>query len=119
MFDWLKKIVGSKKLESHYGWDDLLSGDFVKVFLKDPKKVGIISDSQSLTYQRLDIEDIQRGYVEGFVVQKDVVGTKPAAIEMLEINVVKKHAGNNQRLISYLLLREEIEKLCLIEDRHE
>jgi hypothetical protein len=119
MLDWLKKIVGSKKSEPQYGWDDLLSGDFVKVFLKDPKKVGIISDSQSLTYQRLDLEDIQRGYVEGFVVQKETVGQKPALVELLEINVVKKHAGNNQRLISYLLLREEIEKLCLIEDRNE
>lgn len=118
MFTWLKNLFPSKNAKSTYGWDDLLTGDFVRVSLKDPRKVGIISETQSLTYQRLDSEDVQRGYVEGFVIRKEQLGVKPANIEYLEINVVKKGA-NNQRLVSYLLLREEIENFQLIEDRHE
>jgi len=115
MLDWLKNLFSSKNTSSNYGWDDLLTGDFIRVFLKDPRKIGIISETQSLTYQRLDSQDVQRGYVEGFVIRKQQLGLKPTNIDFLELNVVKKDA-NNQRLLGYLLLREEIEKIELIED---
>lgn len=117
MFTRLKQFLNPFR-EPSYTWQSLVTGDYVRVFLKDPKKVGIISDTQTLTYQRLDSEDVQRGYVEGFVIRTEQLGNKPVVIETLELNVVKK-TPHTQKLVTYLLLREEIEKMELIEDKHE
>lgn len=118
MFTWLKNIFQPKKTNAAT-WDDLLPGDFVRLNLKDPKQVGIISSTNNFTYQRLDDDDIRTKQIDGFVVRTERRGVKPVVLELLEINVVKKK-GNNTRLVTYLLLREEIDSITFIEDKkHE
>jgi len=117
MLSWLKSLVSPPRASET--WEELLPGDFVRLHLKDPKSVGIVSDTQSLTYQRLDEEDVRTCQIEGFVIRTDQQGIKPARIDTLEINVVKRQ-GSNTRLVTYLLLREEISKIIFIEDKkHE
>jgi hypothetical protein len=117
LLSWLKSLVSPPRASET--WEELLPGDFVRLHLKDPKSVGIVSDTQSLTYQRLDDEDIRTRQIDGFVTRTEQQGIKPARIDTLEINVVKKR-GNNTKLVTYLLLREEIERIIFIEDKkHE
>ena len=121
MLSWLKGLIAVRESKEIVwdSWDDLLPGDFIRVSLKDPRDVGIISDTQSLTHQRLDDEDIRTRQIEGFVIRTNQQGIKPARIDTLEINVVKKQ-GTNTRLLTYLLLREEISKIIFMEDKkHE
>lgn len=120
MLTWFKKIfsfIGSS--DKRVSWENLVPGDYVRVYLKDPKQVGIISTTQSLTYQRLDNEDLTTKKIDGFIVRTKRVGIKPANIDTLEIDVVKR-VGNKTKLVTYLLLREEIEYIKFIEDKkHE
>lgn len=121
MFDWVKSLWAPKKpfvSAFNQAWEDLCPGDFVRLYLKDPKTVGIISTTESLTYQRLDSEDLAKLTVDGFVVGKQHQGRHPYAIDLLELNVVKKR-GNQTRLVSYLLLKEEISKIKHIEGENE
>lgn len=118
MFTWLKSVFFPEPL-NEVTWDDLVPGDFIKVYLKDPKQVGIISAGHNMTYQRLDEEDLRTRQIDGFVVCKTIYGTAPARFDTIELNVVKKRAANAQ-LVTYLLLREEIETIRFIEDKkHE
>jgi hypothetical protein len=96
-------------------WEKLIPGEYVEVYLKSPEQVGIVSTTQSLTYQRLDQEDLATKKLKGFVVTQFSQGRKPFLIEFLEIDVVKKK-GTGTQLVSYLLLREEIEKIKKLGD---
>lgn len=89
-------------------WNNLLTGDHVKIKLKDPASVGIVSTTESLTYQRLDNEDLKTLELEGYIIRKDVLGMQPVTIEFIEVNVIKK-IGNKQKFVVYFLLKEEIE----------
>lgn len=57
MFTWFRTLFGGTK-KSQYAWKDMLSGDRVRIHLKDPKKFGIF-DEFKLTFQRLDEEDVR------------------------------------------------------------
>lgn len=119
MLNWFKKLFQSPNEKQNVPWHNLLPGDYVRIRLKDPKSVGIISTTESLTHQRLDAEDIRTRQIDGFVVRTECHGIKPARIDMLELNVVKKK-GITTKLVTYLLLREEIEYVNFIEDKkHE
>lgn len=88
----------------------MLSGDRVRIHLKDPKKFGIF-DEFKLTFQRLDEEDVRTKQIEGYVIRQRKI--TPGDFEILEISVIKKQ-GNRTRLIDYVLLQEEIERLELL-----
>jgi len=111
MLSWLKSFFVSKS--PSVSWDEITTGDFVRLFLKDPKKTGIISgDDSRLVHQRLDKEDLETLKIEGFVVRKEVFGSKPANIDTIELSVVKHRP--NATLVTYILLREEIENIEVI-----
>lgn len=111
MLEWLKTLFAKKKPQKTYGWDDLLSGDYVEISLKDPRSIGIISDP-SMTFQRLDADDLATLKIKGYVVATRLVN--PGKVELLEIEVVKRR-GSNTRLMTYTILREEVESLKLLE----
>lgn len=120
MLNWLRKFFpssSSKSATTHQDdllhWNELVSGDYICVHLKDPKQVGIISHTNNLTYQRLDADDIKTRKIYGFVIRTERQGVAPARIDYLELNAVKKQQGN-QRLVTYFLLKEEIEKIEFI-----
>lgn len=109
MLEWFKALFvkpSTPKIE--LAWKELLSGDHVRLSLKDPYSVGIISSPESMTFQRLDEEDVRTKSIEGFVIRTTKV--QPGNIDVLEINVVKRR-GTNTRLVVYLLLKEEINSI--------
>lgn len=111
MLAWFKKLFTKKTTE--ISWEELQPGDFIKIHLKNPKQVGIISGTHNMTYQRLDEEDLRTRQIDGFVICKTIHGVKPARFDTIELNVVKKRAANTQ-LVTYLLLREEIASIKFI-----
>lgn len=116
MWTRLTSLFKRKQNKRLVSWTDLSPGSFIRVYLKAPDQIGIIAkDGQSLTYQRLDAQDLETKILEGFVTKTYFTGRKPYLVEYLEIDVVKRR-GLGTRLISYLLLREEIEHIEHIEN---
>jgi hypothetical protein len=114
-----KWLLGANdtKSEKMVSVSDLVPGDFIRVFLKDPKEVGIISEVHSLSYQRLDEEDIRTRKVDGFFISADTRRPAPGAVlKLVEVNVVKRR-GNQTKLVSYVFLGEEIEKIEFLGDQ--
>lgn len=110
--------VGKDNLSFEKSWADLLTGDHVLLNLKSPDEVGIISinhQPQTLTYQRLDEEDIKTKKIVGYVIRKDKIGNYPTTIDFLEINVIKTHK-NKKRFVVYWILKEEIESIVHLEN---
>lgn len=119
MFDWFRDLFADKKEKTTDDiWSDLVPGDLICVKLKDPKSVGIINTNLSLTHQRLDAEDIEKLSVEGFVIGVTRHGTKPQNIDLLTLDVIKKR-GTQTRLVSYILLREEVESIKHIKEKKQ
>ena len=119
IISWVKSLFKSKQPVNDDDitakWNDLLPGDHVILTLHDPRKVGIINSSEFLTYQRMDAEDILTLTLCGYVIRKDVRGVGAAKIELLEFNALKNKAGK-MTFVQYLLLKEEIRKIRVIED---
>lgn len=117
MLEWLKSRFRKNKPEKQLLiWNELVPGDYVRVFLKDPEKVGIAKEHRSMTFQRLDSEDLKTMKLDGYVIQTKK--TQPGSIETLEINVVKRR-GLQTRLVVYLLLREEIANIEFLGEQNE
>lgn len=114
MFKWLKSLFTKspkpKQFPQGHVWEDLLVGDFVRVILKNPDKVGIDPSHRSMTFQRLDAEDLETRKVEGYVIGTE---RRPGPIDTLMINVVKRRGGQT-RLVVYTLLKEEIEYIKML-----
>lgn len=107
MFIWLKSLFNKKSSEPNYSWKDMISGDHVRIWLKDPTSVGFATQDY-LTFQRLDAEDIKTLKVDGYVIRKKVM--EPGSFELLEISVIKK-TGKHTRLQDYVILKEEVERV--------
>lgn len=121
LFDFLKNLFSpskEKKSESFNDiWNGLLTGDHVQITIKDPRTVGIIANlhqPQTLTYQRLDEEDISTRTITGYIISKEKFGTQPAIVECLKVNAIKKQR-NKQKFVEYFLLKEEIQSIKIIE----
>ncbi len=111
MWTWLKNIFSKKTANKEIlAWEEVTSGDYVAVYLKDPETVGIAKEHRSMTFQRLDEEDIRTKKVIGYVIRTIKA---EGNIEGLEISVVKQHRGKT-RLVDYLLLKEEIQEIRLL-----
>lgn len=67
-----------------------------------------------LTFQRLDAEDIRLKKVDGYVIR--VKKVEPGPFDVLEISVIKKD-GRRTRLIDYVLLKEEVERVEFLGER--
>lgn len=94
-------------------WQNLLPGDHVKIFLRDPKKYGIVTkEHMTTTFHRLDEEDVRTMILQGYVIRTRKFN--PGNFNVLEINVVKRDFGST-RLIEYTLMQDEIEKIQNLE----
>lgn len=109
MFDWLKRLFAKPETSKVVTWKTLSPGDHIKIWLKRPEEVGI--QGENLTFQRLDAEDIKTRQVVGYVIGTQKIDPN---IETLSISVVKKHRSQT-RLVDYLLLKEEIERIETME----
>jgi hypothetical protein len=118
MWEWFRNLYKSREKNQAASdpWKDLLAGDRIRVVLKNPESVGIAPEHRSLTFQRLDAEDIASRKLEGYVIRTQKI--QPGPIETLEIQVVKNHS-NRVRLTDYLLLREEIQKIEILGDNND
>lgn len=121
LFDFLKNLFSSQKEKDEKSfdevWNSLLTGDYIQITIKDPKTVGIVANihqPQTLTYQRLDAEDIATRKITGYLISKERFGTQPAIFECLKVNAIKKQR-NKQKFVEYFLLKEEIENIKIIE----
>jgi len=93
-------------------WKEIVSGDHIIITIKDPKTIGIISEHKNTTYQRLDVEDIRTMTLSGYVIRKDTVAGN---IEILEFDALKKKNGK-MAFVGYLLLKEEIATIKIVEE---
>ena len=93
-------------------WNDLVSGDHIVIKIKDPTTIGIISAYKATTFQRLDAEDVATLTISGYVIRKD---TREGNVQILELDAIKKKNGK-MAFVGYLLLKEEIESIKIIEE---
>lgn len=106
-----ENVENKKKRHLDESWNNLVTGDHIKIKLKDPKKLGLLTNDIGLTFQRLDSEDLKSLELEGYFIRSFVKDMNPGKIEFIELDVIKQASNGRKKLISYLLLKEEIEKI--------
>lgn len=106
MFNWVKSIFGKSENESR-SITDIISaapiGVTIKLKFKDPRKLGLVDPSNSLT-KRYDLEDLEKRILIGTLLTKRVVNE----IFFLELGCFKMRNGMRVERI-YTLMLEEIE----------
>jgi len=103
----IKDFFGKQKPELK----EMLPGDHVRIFLKKPNEVGLQTNTQ-LTFQRIDEEDLEKGYVEGHL--EYIKNHGP--ITCYELSVYKRK-NNKNYLITYTILDEEVKGFELLETK--
>ncbi len=106
MFSWVKNIFSKSKSESK-SIEDIVKeapiGITLKLKFKDPRKLGLIDPSGSLT-KRYDPEDLEKRTIIGTLLTKKVLN----GILFLELGCFKMRNGMRVER-TYTLMLEEIE----------
>lgn len=105
-FTWFKSLF-SKKIKQK----EICIGDNVRFWLRTPKEFGLQgNDNQQYSFQRLDKEDVERGYLDGTIEQIK----NNEIIKFYEISVLKTK-DNRNFIRRYCLIDDEIKKISLLE----
>ncbi len=107
MIDWFKKVFKKKKKEEkHIDIRNIELGTHLRLYIKDPRTIGIINADMSLRY---DPDDIQKKQITGTLTNRKNVRD----IIFLELGTYKFINGERRERL-YTLMSEEIDKVEIL-----